>query len=178
MKGYMKRNTKGEFKAKVSPTKAFALTLILIGFWYTFGLYMDNTKLKAELNYQRAYTKSIESKGLAHYINSQKEPNYKVAKITAYSCGGIKTEAELDMNCPSLRGGRPRTADGSTPIPYKTMACDKSLLGQEFDIQGVGTVRCTDTGGAIKGEGRFDLYVYDINEALNWGTKYVIYEAL
>lgn len=90
----------------------------------------------------------------------------KQALITAYSCGGIKTEAERKMNCPNGI-----TSDGTIPIPYKTMACDRANLGKTFWIEGVGDVKCTDTGGAIKGAGRFDLYVEDIQEAYQWGKQ-------
>ncbi len=145
---------------------------------YATSLYVTTLTQKAEIAYLQAFTKHIETKGLEHWYNSQKEPNLKVAKVTAYSCGGINTDAELEMNCPSLKKGQPKTANGTTPLPYKTMACDRSLLGKSFDLKGIGTVTCTDLGGAIKGDSRFDLYVYDINEAMKWGTQYVIYEEL
>lgn len=99
----------------------------------------------------------------------------KTAKVTAYSCGGLTTDAEIMMNCPSLKSGKPRTANGTTPIPYKTMACDPSNLGKTFELEGYGSVTCTDTGSAIKGEGRFDLYVEDVTEAYDYGVKYIEY---
>lgn len=172
----MKHKTNGNFKEKINLTRLLICIILLSWLVLTGGLYLKVTTLQAQINEQKAFTKYIELKGLEHWNTAQVEPEYKVAKVTAYSCGGIKTEAELDMNCPSLRGGNPRTATGTAPIPYKTMACDRSLLGQTFTIKGIGDVTCTDTGGAIKGEGRFDIYVYDINEALSWGTKYVIYK--
>jgi 3D (Asp-Asp-Asp) domain-containing protein len=102
----------------------------------------------------------------------------KTATITAYSCGGMKTEAEKKMNCPSWNGKHGKTADGSIPVPYKTIACDQKNLGKSFEIEGVGQVRCTDTGGKINGEGRFDLYVNDISEARQWGVKKLSYSVL
>jgi 3D (Asp-Asp-Asp) domain-containing protein len=102
----------------------------------------------------------------------------KIAKITAYSCGGLKTEAEISMNCPSLRSGGPKTASGTTPRPYITVACDRAYLGHKFDIEGIGVVICEDTGGAIKGEGRFDLYVSDVQEARRWGVQHLEYTEL
>jgi 3D (Asp-Asp-Asp) domain-containing protein len=98
-----------------------------------------------------------------------------IAKVTAYSCGGLKTEAEIKMNCPSLLSGKPRTADGSVPVAYKTVACDRANLGKYFDIESVGRVKCTDTGGSINGAGRFDLYVTDVAEARKWGVKQLSY---
>ena len=100
----------------------------------------------------------------------------KYAKVTAYSCGGLKTEAEIRMNCPSLFSGKPKTANGTFPLPYKTVACDKANMGKKFDIEGVGIVKCTDTGGAIKGAGRFDLYVTDVTEARKWGVQQRAYK--
>lgn len=101
----------------------------------------------------------------------------RVAKITAYSCGGLKTDAEILMNCPSLfNHPKPRTATGTEPIPKKTAACDPANLGRTFYIDGIGRVKCTDTGGAITGAGRFDLYVADVQEARQWGVRHVAYK--
>lgn len=99
------------------------------------------------------------------------EEVWTIATITAYSCGNLKTDAEIRMNCPSLFSGSPKTANGTTPIPYKTMACDRANMGRVFEIEGVGEVKCTDTGGAIKGAGRFDLYVQTVEEARAWGVQ-------
>lgn len=99
----------------------------------------------------------------------------KTAKITAYSCGGLETKEEILMNCPSLLSGAPQTSNGTKPIALKTMACDLANMGKVFDIEGYGLVKCTDTGGAIKGEGRFDLYMESVQEAREFGTKYLEY---
>lgn len=107
------------------------------------------------------------------------EPEWKTAKITAYSCIGITDKYHLEMNCPSLKyDPKGRTADGTNPVPYKTMACDRANMGRYFEIKGVGVVKCTDTGGAIKGSGRFDLYVESINEAYKWGVKHLEYRLI
>lgn len=97
------------------------------------------------------------------------------AIVTAYSCGGLKTEAEIRMNCPSLLHGQPKTATGSLPIPLKTVACDRKYLHHQFEIEGVGAVTCTDTGGRIKGN-RFDLYVETVQEARQFGVKKLAYK--
>ena len=102
----------------------------------------------------------------------------KFAKVTAYSCGGLTTEAEVNMNCPSLKSGRALTANGTEPIPYKTMACDKANMGRVFELKGIGQVRCTDTGGAITGAGRFDLYVENVQEAYKFGVQKVEYKLI
>lgn len=98
------------------------------------------------------------------------------ALVTAYSCGGLVTDEEIDMNCPSLRNHpNGRTATGTTPIPYKSMACDKANLGRTFFLEGIGEVICTDTGGAINGSGRFDLYVETVQEARQFGKRTLSY---
>lgn len=104
------------------------------------------------------------------------ENEWKTARVTAYSCGGLKTDAEIRMNCPSLLSGTPKTAMGTEPIPYRTMACDRANLGREFILEGIGRVKCTDTGGAITGAGRFDLYVTNIKEARDWGVQEINYK--
>ena len=96
--------------------------------------------------------------------------------VTAYSCDGLTTPEEILMNCPSLLSGEPKTADGTAPESYKTIACDPANMGRTFDLEGIGQVRCTDTGGAIKGAGRFDLYMADVQEARDWGVKRINYQ--
>lgn len=100
----------------------------------------------------------------------------RIAKVTAYSCGGLKTQAEIEMNCPSLKNHpKGRTATGTTPRVMVTVACDKANLGKNFELKGIGQVKCEDTGSAIKGAGRFDLYVETVEEAYAFGTQYVEY---
>lgn len=77
------------------------------------------------------------------------------------------------MNCPNGI-----TATGTVPKPKKTVACDPSNLGRTFHLEGIGQVTCEDTGGAIKGAGRFDLYVDSIQEAKQWGVRNIPYEVL
>jgi 3D (Asp-Asp-Asp) domain-containing protein len=96
----------------------------------------------------------------------------KVAKLTAYSCGGITTEAEKAMNCPNGI-----TSSGTIPR-VGTMACDRANLGRRFRIEGLGDFTCEDTGGAIKGAGRFDIYLDTIAEAYQFGVKYLEYELI
>jgi len=99
-----------------------------------------------------------------------------IAIVTAYSCSGLTTDAEIDMNCPSLRNyPEGRTTTGTTPIPYKTVACDKANLGRTFHLEGVGEVLCTDTGGSIIGSGRFDLYLPTVQEARKFGKREIAY---
>jgi 3D (Asp-Asp-Asp) domain-containing protein len=105
------------------------------------------------------------------------QPEIKTGIATAYSCIGITDKYHLEMNCPSLKYYKNgRTSNGTEPVPYRTMACDKANMGRKFMIEGFDEpFTCTDTGGAIKGSGRFDLYFGSINEAYKWGKQEVRY---
>lgn len=137
------------------------------------------------------YAKKYNEAVMKHLIENQAEkeatpeatPTPEVqpvrkAKVSAYSCGGLKTSAEIKMNCPSLLSGGPKTATGTTPRPYITVACDRANVGRKFHIEGIGQVVCEDTGGAIKGAGRFDLYVTDVHEARKWGVQELAYQLI
>jgi 3D (Asp-Asp-Asp) domain-containing protein len=93
----------------------------------------------------------------------------RIAKVTAYSCGGITTTAEKMMNCPNGV-----TATGVVP-EVGMMACDRANLGRTFYVEGFGELICTDTGGAIKGAGRFDVYLPTIQEARVFGVQELAY---
>lgn len=114
--------------------------------------------------YQRKYNEAVQE----HLAKPTPKP--KTARVTAYSCGGIETEAQRKMNCPNGI-----SASGGALVPYKTMACDRANMGRKFYLEGIGEVTCNDTGGAIKGAGRFDLYVTDIQTARQWGNKKITY---
>lgn len=80
-------------------------------------------------------------------------------EITAYSyyeCGGESS----------------KTASGTTPRPYVTVAVDPRIipLGTKLYIEGVGEVIAEDTGGAVKNN-VLDLHVgYD--DPNNWGRQH------
>lgn len=92
---------------------------------------------------------------------------------TAYSCGGITTEAERLMNCPNGK-----TATGTVPTVGHTMACEKRLLGRVVQLtfsNGKSFVgHCSDTGGAITND-RFDIYMADLDTAREFGRQHVTY---
>jgi 3D (Asp-Asp-Asp) domain-containing protein len=100
--------------------------------------------------------------------------DYKIGLVTAYSCNGLETQADILMNCPSLLNGKPKTANGTGPIANKTMACDVSNMGKSFQIGNLGVFTCTDTGGAIKGKTRFDLYLENVEAARQFGKQHLI----
>lgn len=127
--------------------------------------------------YAKKYNEAVQK----HLLELQKESEpasapAKKAKVSAYSCGGLVTEEEIKMNCPSLKKyPNGRTSTGTTPRPYITVACDRANIGRKFEIEGIGQVTCEDTGGAINGAGRFDLYVNDVHEARKWGVQELAY---
>lgn len=86
------------------------------------------------------------------------------AEISYYTCDRSMTTAQKRMNCPSLLTvGVPRTATGTYPRGYKTLACNPKLWGTEWRINHLNIIaRCEDTGGHFGPDvrvGRFDLYV-------------------
>jgi len=169
----MKRKAKSrlkQYKAKKRLRRLVILSgLLVLILWglvfYSIDLLDENNKNAKVVVITKTIIKEVEAQ----------EQDYLIGKMTAYSCGNLKTDAEILINCPSLFYGEPKTANGTTPIPYKTMACDLSNMGKTFYIEGYGERTCTDTGGAIKGEGRFDLYVENVDEAYGYGVKYLEY---
>ena len=97
----------------------------------------------------------------------------KIAEVTAYTCDPTMTPKQKAVNCPNGV-----TASGQKPTAGLTIACDRANLGKTFDIQGIGERTCTDIGGAVKGSGRFDLFVDTLDEAINFGKQNLKYKLL
>lgn len=112
----------------------------------------------------------IEEVEAAIEVEETEQVVWKTGTVSAYSCGGITTEAERQMNCPNGV-----TATGVKP-QVGMMACDRANLGKTFYIEGYGELTCTDTGGSIKGQGRFDIYLDTIQEAREFGVKHLAYK--
>lgn len=175
--GFSSYERKGHKKATLSSFLRINLVLItLMGISKLYGIYNSPVEL---LNPLIAIHEVEQVQAVEAISTPTPEPEWKTAKVTAYSCIGITDKYHLEMNCPSLKyDPKGRTSDGTNPIPYKTMACDRANMGRKFEIKGIGIVKCTDTGGAIKGAGRFDLYVEDINTAYKWGVQYPEYRLM
>lgn len=162
------RLKKRPLKERLQAPLLLILTIILGLLLISYGRKLDTQKVWNSIEVE-AYQEPI-------IIEKEIVREVRIAKVTAYSCGGLKTEAEIDMNCPSLRKHpQGRTSTGTTPRPNITVACDKANLGKTFEIKGIGQVKCEDTGSAIKGTGRFDLYVETVDEAYAFGTQYIEY---
>lgn len=97
---------------------------------------------------------------------------WTTASVSAYSCGGIKNEAQRKMNCPNGT-----TAMGTVPKAGRTVACDRNLKGKTIEIEGVGQRVCEDVFGN-KTYRKIDLYVSTIQEAKRWGRKNLKYRVL
>jgi len=93
------------------------------------------------------------------------------ATITAYTCDPSMTSEQKKINCPNGI-----TATGIVPKAGITIACDRANLGRVFEIEEIGQRVCQDTGGSIKGAGRFDLYVDSLEEALKFGKRQLSYK--
>ncbi|MBM4153389.1 MAG: hypothetical protein FJ220_07705 [Kiritimatiellaceae bacterium] len=65
-----------------------------------------------------------------------------------------------------------RTASGTT-AQHGTIAADPTVypLGTVMDIPGYGKGRVEDTGGAIRGPERPDLFFNSHQQALEWGRQ-------
>lgn len=100
---------------------------------------------------------------------------------TAYSCGGLTSDDEINMNCPSLKNHPTGlTAAGTIPATGRTMACEPRLLGKTVLVSFGGAndaykaFKCEDTGNRITSD-RFDIYLANVTEARQFGVKNVTY---
>jgi 3D (Asp-Asp-Asp) domain-containing protein len=93
------------------------------------------------------------------------EPLWTTFEVTAYTSGYEST------------GKRPGdegygiTASGEPVRDNYTIACPPSMVfGTRLEIEGIGERVCEDRGGAIK-EGRLDLYMTELQDALTFGRQ-------
>jgi 3D (Asp-Asp-Asp) domain-containing protein len=95
------------------------------------------------------------------------EPEWITFEATAYTAGPESTGKSPGDD------GYGITASGEPVRDNYTIACPPSLpFGQRLDIEGIGERVCTDRGGAIK-EGRLDIYIPKLKDALAFGRKTV-----
>ena len=70
------------------------------------------------------------------------------------------------------------TASGLLVKKEQTLACPPEYpFGATISIEGVGTLRCEDRGGAIKGN-HFDIYVETKREAFAFGRRNLVAEVV
>lgn len=116
------------------------------------------------------YAVSLPPQDLTDYASINWEKYGKEATVTQYS----KAETCPRESCV--------TANGSTPLPFGTAACPRSIpFGKRFIVQGievgglnwVGPIVCTDRT-ALRYDGRFDIFAFSYEEAIAFGKKKMI----
>lgn len=98
--------------------------------------------------------------------------------VTAYTCGPESTDKRQGDPAYCITAPDPKTGKGyklSDADAWKVVAADPKYhkAGSQLYIEGVGIVTVRDTGGAIKGPNRLDLFVgeTDVRAAMNWGKR-------
>jgi 3D (Asp-Asp-Asp) domain-containing protein len=95
------------------------------------------------------------------------EPLWQTFEVTAYTAGPESTGKQPGDT------GYGITASGEHVQANYTLACPPSLpFGQRLEIEGIGERVCTDRGSAIK-EGRLDIYIPELKDALAFGRQTV-----
>jgi len=100
----------------------------------------------------------------------EEETEWMVFKATAY-CPCEKCCGKWAKNRPN---GIVYTANGEVAKEGETMAADWDVLppGTEVEIEGIGTRKVQDRGGAIRGN-RIDIYFETHGQALKFGVQEV-----
>jgi 3D (Asp-Asp-Asp) domain-containing protein len=92
---------------------------------------------------------------------------WQTFEVTAYTAGPESTGKQPGDT------GYGITASGEHVRENYTVACPPSMaFGTRLEIEGVGERVCTDRGGAIK-EGRLDIYIAEIKDALAFGRQWL-----
>ena len=137
--------------------------IVLLVFVYTFffviNLAMNSNKKEAIIPKQEIIIQYVE---VIRYMPVQ----YQNFEVTAYTAGYESTKKKYgDI-------GYGITASGEVVTEMTTIACPDSLsFGTRVYIQELENVfTCQDRGSAIA-EGKLDVYVKNLEEALNFGRK-------
>lgn len=121
-------------------------------------LQQENMELNDELNKVKKEKEELISRG-------ESNGEGKIFEVTAYTAGYESTGKT--PNDP-LYGV---TASGKKVQEGVTVACPPSMkFGTKLHIESVGYRVCEDRGGAIK-EGRLDVYMNSLKEALEFGRR-------
>lgn len=97
---------------------------------------------------------------------STEAPNLKTITVTATA---------YTADCQGCSGVTATGIDLKANPNQKVIAVDPSVipLGSKVYVSGYGEAIAADTGGAIKGPNRIDVFIPDKQEALNWGVRTV-----
>lgn len=106
---------------------------------------------------------------LSAYLNVEKQGNIKeviTATLTAYTAGVESTGKTPDDPAYGI------TSSGKKAKEGRTIAVDPNVIpiGTQVYIEGIGVRTAEDTGSAIKGA-KIDVFMNDVNEALEFGVK-------
>lgn len=135
----------------------------------------DNEKLTVKLNEVKGKIKKQDNQidKLEQELEKAKKrnespsvsSNSKQYLVTAYTNG--KESTGKSPGDPAYG----KTASGTTTQEGRTLSCPPELkVGTKLKIENVGIRVCEDTGSAIKGN-RLDLYIADLNKALDFGKQ-------
>jgi 3D (Asp-Asp-Asp) domain-containing protein len=95
----------------------------------------------------------------------QPAETYEIYEVTAYTAYEESTGKSPSHPAFGI------TASGKRVQAGKTAACPPSMpFGTRIEIEGVGERVCEDRGAAIT-EGRIDVYMPELNDALEFGRK-------
>jgi 3D (Asp-Asp-Asp) domain-containing protein len=95
------------------------------------------------------------------------EPVWQTFEATAYTAGPESTGKQPGDT------GYGITASGEHVRENYTIACPPSMaFGTRLDIENIGERVCTDRGGAVK-EGRLDIYMTELQDALTFGRQWL-----
>lgn len=90
--------------------------------------------------------------------------------FTSYTCGEESTgKSKNDKGyCITASGYKLQPSDS-----YRVVAADTRYypFGTKLYIEGIGNVTVRDTGSAIKGRGRFDIFISSLPEAKRFGVQ-------
>jgi 3D (Asp-Asp-Asp) domain-containing protein len=120
---------------------------------------------------EREVRANAHDKGRNHIVSSSGGHSdatrdiYVTYEVTAYTANAESTGKSPGDPAYGI------TASGEPVKAGVTIACPPSMaFGTRLDIEGVGVRTCTDRGGAIT-EGRLDVYMPDLAEALAFGRQ-------
>ena len=137
---------------------------------WSFALEKEKIKEQAEV----AKILSAEEKVLNRWKEKQ------ASKWHTLPEGQFTINASAYTAAPDETGGKGDgiTASGLKVVVNRTIACPPEYpFGALITIEGMGTYRCEDRGGAIKGN-KFDIYMETKKEAFAFGRQHLTAEVI
>lgn len=129
----------------------------------------NNKKLNNEIE-----KKEEEIEGLVQLSKKTKRNETKTSNSSGYTHTMEVTQYTAGVESTGKRPGDPAygvTASGKQVQLGVTIACPPSIpFGTKIDIKGIGVRECMDRGSAIT-EGKLDVYVENLNDALSFGRQ-------